>query len=357
MSVFITLLPLIQGKNYCPVANCHQKKAGRYVFLQESGPNYPLPYNAVSRQVNRPFKGKHGRMLYSLLLKPAEFICEACDDTTCPGCGVVCDIKKCFGEFFQQECWCQNEKDIKNETPLWTFNKMISQFQLDNSVSRVFCDEHCNAGSCRGKHMKCKKREEACKPWWWCNLPPPAHADSVEDDEKLWPKNEYESSFLQKKPKSFLQIKNVQQSKVPKLDNDIKNFHFKKGKWSCDAASLPPKIQDTQTLLWYNRGYIIFDAGSCSGESYDHVCYCWDNEAMKHGEDAHMTQKRCNGSCQLGQCKNKTCAHTPPSHTLKSDDDDDNRGDNAYIEKMGQKLLKSTEETMDEPTGWNTDPH
>lgn len=329
-----------QQHGQCPVAACHWAAQGQgQVFLQESRPNEPLPYLNLVRQKNQPFTAPDGQRLYWLTLKPAEFICLECDEETCPGCGVVCDVKKCFGQFFEQECWCREKKDVEKETPLWTFNKKQSEFLVDNSVQRMFCDDKCGSGACAIQKFQCKTREDACKPWWWCNLPPPMareqkHEKEVGASEKAWPTDKFRESFLQKKGLM---------SESRTFDkNDINNFSFKKGRWSCSSASLPPKIQDPETYLWKDRGYIVFDTSSCKGSTYEHACYCWDNASYQRGFDPNTELKRCDKECSYGNCEKKTCAPQPPPE-LKPEP----LGDPLAIEAAGQKTLKSQEPVMD----------
>jgi hypothetical protein len=325
----------------CPNAQCHmqppkEKKkasdgAAKYFgsFLQESSelwePNVALPAGA---QPERPYKDKvhetdpdSGVSLYNLAFKPGHFMCSKCDTGTCPNCNTVCDLSSCVGEFYTQECWCRKESQVKLKTPTWWFRQYDSRWLLHDTVRRTHCDSDCSGGICDMPGLQCKKREEACRPWWWCGLNPPTEElrEKTQDD---WPTGfEYTESmtFVQEsavKTPSFLQRES---SEVRRSGgdqefeaNDFGLFSFKLGSWECERAAYPPKIQDATTYLWNERGYIVFDSPACKGGEFDTKCYCWDNFEYLQGNDPKTSELHCDSGCGLGPCAGNTCASSPP---------------------------------------------
>jgi len=327
----------------CPNAQCHvqppkEKKkaadgAAKYFgsFLQESSelsePNVALP---VEITPERPYKDKvhetdpdSGVSLYNLAFKPGHFMCSKCDTGTCPNCNTVCDLSSCVGEFYTQECWCRKESQVKLKTPTWWFRKYDSRWLLHDTVRRTHCDSDCTGGICDMPGLQCKRREEACRPWWWCGLNPPTEEmrEKTEDD---WPTGfEYTESmtFVQEaavKTPSFLQrgTSEVRRSGATGDQefeaNDFGLFSFKLGSWECERGAFPPKIQDATTYLWNERGYIVFDSPACKGGEFDTTCYCWDNFEYLQGNDPKTSELHCDSGCGLGPCAGNTCSSSPP---------------------------------------------
>jgi hypothetical protein len=334
----------------CPVAQCHvqppkEKKtaadgAAKYFgsFLQESSelsePNVPLPVDITPE---RPYKDKvhetdpdSGVSLYNLAFKPGHFMCSKCDIGTCPNCNTVCDLASCIGEFYTQECWCRKESQVKLKTPTWWFRQYDSRWLLHDTVRRTHCDDDCTGGICDMPGLQCKRREEACRPWWWCGLNPPTEEmrEKTEDD---WPTGfEYTESmtFLQEaavEAPAFLQRATSEvrrtgsEVQVSKGDdeqkfeaNDFGLFSFKLGSWECGRGAFPPKIQDATTYLWNERGYIVFDSPACKGGEFDTKCFCWDNFEYLKGNDPKTSELHCDSGCGLGPCAGNTCASSPP---------------------------------------------
>jgi len=336
----------------CPNSQCHvqppkEKKkasegAAKYYgsFLQESSelwePNVPLPVDITPE---RPYKDKvhetdpdSGVSLYNIAFKPGHFMCSKCDTGTCPNCNTMCDLSSCVGEFYTQECWCRKESQVKLKTPTWWFRQYDSRWLLHDTVRRTHCDSDCTGGICDMPGLQCKRREEACRPWWWCGLDPPSEEmrEKTEDD---WPTGfEYTESmtFLQEaavKTPAFLQratsevrrtsseerVSSTQGDDEKKFEaNDFGLFSFKLGSWECGRGAFPPKIQDPATYLWNERGYIVFDSPSCQGGEFDTKCYCWDNFEYLQGNDPKTSELHCDSGCGLGPCAGNTCASSPP---------------------------------------------
>ena len=103
----------------------------------------------------------------------------------------------------------------------------------------------------------------------------------------------YSESFLQVKSKSNLRMESsmelqmgngmsmmsaAQVAGIRKMEaNDMDKFKFGDGRWVCEDGGLPPKIQNPNTYLWNDRGYIVFPKAACTGGAFDSQCYCWDN--------------------------------------------------------------------------------
>jgi len=292
--MLVLLLCVAFGR--CPVQDDHPAPE---VLLEIQEPSYPLPYSTLARKVPKVHEvDKDGHSIYNVDFKPAHFTCLSCDVKTCEANNVVCDVSQCVGQFYENECWCRKDTTARLQTPLWQFRKFDSRFLVDDSVHRFFCDNKCQGGVCDVKGIQCKPRAEACSPWWWCNLPPPKEAQN----NRKWPSDEFRETFLQKKA--------MTERKFEK--NDYDTFQFKNGRWTCQNASLPPKIQDSTTYLWKNRGYIVFDRSSCEGSSFDHQCFCWDNVRYLRGEDALVSAFQCDTKCSYGICEGRTCGQQPP---------------------------------------------
>jgi len=325
--ILVTAVARVSG-GHCPLHHCAAK--GR-VLLQENEPNYALSYSTDARTVHKPHEvGDDGMSSYNIEYKPLDFTCMACDVSTCDGCDVICDLSKCIGKFYHEECWCRHQKDVEEKTPMWKFREFDSRFLVDDSVHRFFCDDKCQKGACGMKSLQCKKREEACSPWWWCNLPPP-----LKDREKEWPSDSFHESFLQKSA-----------AKRPKLEkNDIYALKFKTGRWKCGSGSLPPKIRDPETYLWKDRGYIVFKRDSCKGSSFEKKCHCWDNVRYLKGQDPGVVTATCDNQCLFGECEGRTCACQPPVKFVLEPEAP--ALDVLAIEEAGQKELNNHGPTMD----------
>lgn len=305
----ITQQLTVAGTERCPLEACRRKNAkihhGKQALLQTSEPNYALPYSTLARKVNKVHDvDDEGHSLYNVDFKPADFTCLKCDVKTCETCNVVCDLSMCVGKFYEHECWCRKDTSVRLETPLWQFRDFDSRFLVDDSVHRFFCDKKCGQGVCGLKGIQCMSREEACHPWWWCNLPPPKEEQKTE-----WPTDQYRETFMQKE--SFLH-KVMKKSKTQFEKNDLDAFKFKNGRWVCDSAALPPKIQDSTTYLWKDRGYIVFEGHSCKGMTFEHQCYCWDEFKYLRGDDANVGAFKCDDKCLFGSCEGQTCGDKPP---------------------------------------------
>lgn len=95
--------------------------------------------------------------------------------------------------------------------------------------------------------------------------------------------------------------------------NDIGNFQFGDGRWTCNDAGLPPKIQNSETYMWEDRGYIIFPKDSCSGGAFEQQCFCWNEFKRLKGEDPLISQTVCESTCTHGGCDNfPKCGKSPP---------------------------------------------
>jgi len=248
----------------------------------------------------------------------------ACDVGTCAGCDIICDISQCLGEFYEQECWCRKDVDIKLKKPLWWFREYDSKFLTHDTVYQMFCDDNCGGGICDTKGLTCKKRDDGCKPWWWCNAPPPK-VDNLDPKDGWGAGFSYSTSMvlaqtnmkLEKEHKETnndvaslnarlrtmrSQISNASNTskvaphghqltsalqmsdaiarhedtahgaassgkdKKRKFEpNDFGKMKFQPGRFVCESAALPPKVQNPKSYLWVDRGYIVLDRFSCRG--------------------------------------------------------------------------------------------
>jgi len=119
----------------CPVASCLGGAAEAAAGAETEGGN-----------------PAHGP--FNVTFKPGHFVCKSCDASACEGCALLCDLKQCTGEFFEQQCWCE-EGSLRKQT------------------HKVYCDQDCSGGICDNPRFRCRSRQDACQPWWWCGEPPP----------------------------------------------------------------------------------------------------------------------------------------------------------------------------------------
>jgi len=323
--------------------------------------------------------------IYDVDFKPGHFTCMSCDVGTCAGCDIICDLSQCLGEFYEQECWCRKDTDVKLKKPLWWFREYDSKFLTHDTVYQMFCDKNCGGGICDTKGLMCKKREDGCKPWWWCNSPPP-NKDNLDPKDGWGDGFSYSKSMVlaqmnmktEKKSKEsdddvaslnarlkVMMSKTVQASNESKNafdghrfrkkvslaetdlqtsdvttrnertahsessnkkekrkfePNDFGKMKFKPGRFVCEAAALPPKVQNPKSYLWVDRGYLVLDRFSCRGSLFNNKCQCWDNFAYKRGFDPKTSEFMCDDSCTWGQCEGKTCGKKAPPPLPKPTD-------------------------------------
>lgn len=232
---------------------------------------------------------------------PAHFTCTSCDQAACAGCkNVICDLSKCVGKFYSQECWC---------------NKPANP-----TIDKFFCDSDCTGGLCNTEGLKCKTRESACKPWWWCKLPPPKEPEQETVSSHL-----QVPSFLQKiashrqggcsQHESSQRLnERLEQArahlKAPK--KQIDEFDFQDGEFVCESALLPSPDEDPVTLATTPAGFIVLDGKTCTGGFFKSNCFCYDKFLYLRGEDPKTTELQCDDGCGNGPCGGKTCGKEPP---------------------------------------------
>jgi len=371
----------------CPVRNCRgiPKKDLKFKpsFIETSSsskvaePNEALPIEIESETPYKVFEvdEETGMSIYEVDFKPGHFTCMACDVGTCAGCDIMCDVSQCLGEFYTQECWCRKDRDVKLKKPLWWFREYDSKWMTHDTVYQMFCDENCGGGICDTKGLTCKTRQEGCKPWWWCDLPPP-RTDNLNPADGWGDGFSYSTSMTlaQKNMKTELQSthqeSDVAENDVKSLNrrlkamrtnqtlppapqahargrrlrsskavsalqtslsashkntgaassstgrdfepNDFNKLQFQAGRFVCEAAALPPKVQNPNSYLWVDRGYLIFDRFSCRGSLFKYKCFCWDNFLYLQGKDPMTSEFQCDDSCNWGQCEGRTCGKGPP---------------------------------------------
>lgn len=95
--------------------------------------------------------------------------------------------------------------------------------------------------------------------------------------------------------------------------NDKGKFKFGDGRWVCEDGGLPPKIQDPDTYLWDDRGYIVFPKSACKGGAFDTQCYCWDKVRWANHKDPMTSEAMCDSTCGYGACESfSACGPNPP---------------------------------------------
>merc|ERR1719247_1524839 len=94
--------------------------------------------------------------------------------------------------------------------------------------------------------------------------------------------------------------------------NDFGTMKFQPGRFVCESAALPPKVQNPDSYLWEDRGYLVLDRFSCKGSLFDKKCLCWDDFAYLQGGDPKTSQFMCDDTCTWGQCEGKKCGKKAP---------------------------------------------
>lgn len=259
----------------CPLANCPNNEEGTSLLELSS-------------------KKASSKMKCGNTFTPAHFTCSSCDVSTCKGCkNVVCDVSKCIGKFFTQECWCTK--------PLGA-----------GAVDKIFCDSDCTGGLCNTQGLTCKTRESQCKPWWWCNLPPPKEADSFLQTSAC-AKKESSSSLMERFEKAKAHALSTSAVEAPAaMKKQISAFSFQPGSFVCESAMLPQPDEDPVTLAQTPPGFIVLDGNTCQGGYFLKQCFCYDKFKYLRGEDPITSELMCDDGCGLGDCQGKTCGKEPP---------------------------------------------
>lgn len=264
----------VRARSSCPLANCHNANN------VDSGAASLLEVSSESRGCGQTFM-------------PAHFTCSHCDVQACKGCNnVICDVSKCIGKFYTQECWCTKP--------------------LNPAVDKFFCDDDCSGGLCNTNGLTCLPREKACKPWWWCKLPPPKEPDSFlqKGSSRACSKKESGRRLNERLKQTKAHLVAKEASLVAK--RQIDDFSFQPGEWVCDSALLPKPDENPLTLAQTAAGFIVMDGNSCSGGFFKSKCYCYDKFKYFRGQDAMVTELDCDESCGSGPCGGKSCGKEPP---------------------------------------------
>lgn len=266
---------------------------------------------------------------FGVTYTPGEFTCMACDVTTCPDCGYMCDIAQCVGKFFSQECWCRGgNQDMPTAQEMWTLNKGTNKFVEEAGVQKFVCDDDCSGGICDEKGLKCEPRAKACKPWWWCGELPP-RINFMQKDSSRSSRARLRSQSLRSESSDSMNARfltarsaakaranaTLQSVATANEDNVAANYRDLKisaVRYTCGVAALPPKVQDPVSRLWVDRGYVIFEKASCKGASFDQKCYCWDNFKYLQGKDPMTSMMMCDSECSQGSCDGKKCGTEQP---------------------------------------------
>lgn len=292
----------------CPVRNCLPKQPlGAAALAVPTGPPVALPeptfFPRPCGTPGQPYCGY--KRAFDVTYKPGHFVCTGCDVSACEGCSIICDLTLCVGEFFTQECWCQ-----EGETA---------------APQRVFCDSSCSGGVCDTKGLTCRRREDACKPWWWCGVAPPVRPtpkprppeESLLQERLEWHRDartRHGHHGGLRRGGSALALRAEQSRQPPSPgENDIDHYDFRRGRFLCGSAALPPRAEDPATGELMERGYIILDRRSCVGSLYNSQCYCYDAFQYLRGDKPTASELWCDAACKWGPCDGRTCASEPPT--------------------------------------------
>jgi len=230
-------------------------------------------------------------VVYGADYKPARFSCTMCDTMLCESCAVFCDVRRCMGEFYKQECWCED-----------TTPGSLAKTQ------KVFCDGDCMGGVCDTPKLKCRKKSAACKPWWMCGpLQFLQRRARVQRHGQLRASSQSDAHNRQAPVPGAPPA-----AALPNLTAAKTRFEFKLSRFTCESAAMPPKVWDNMHFQWVDRGYLVFDKQACVGTVFEQKCFCWDKFKYLSGEDPLTSEMQCDPACSLGACAGRMCGRNPP---------------------------------------------
>jgi len=292
LSSFLLLVPcLVAGATVrartCPLGNCQNSyNADTPRASEGDGAHYNYDFLELASTKSKA----KSQMGCGQTFTPAHFTCSSCDKQTCSGCNnVICDLSKCIGKFFSQECWCKAP--------------------LNPKVDKFFCDDDCSGGSCNTKGLTCQTREKACKPWWWCKLPPPKESflqKMTSTRSGACAKRESSAHLNERLEKARAQLKTTA------IKRQIADFDFQPGEFVCESALLPQPDEDPVTLAEMPAGFVVMDGNTCSGGFFKKNCFCYDKFLYLRGQDPKVTELQCDAGCGQGPCGGRTCGTEPP---------------------------------------------
>jgi len=247
-------------------------------------------------------------LVYGAEYKPARYTCTMCDTMLCEGCSIFCDMKWCMGEFFKQECWCDDTTDPLAKT------------------KKVFCDGDCMGGVCDTPKLKCRKKSAACKPWWMCGpLQFLQRRAKIQRHGRL--RKTLQSGGRGRQapvagappgappgvpPPGAPPGAPLPPGMAPNLTALQTRFEYKLSRFTCESAAMPPKVWDNAHFQWVDRGYLVFDKQACVGTVFKQKCFCWDKFRYLSGDDPLTSELQCDPACNLGVCAGRTCGKNPP---------------------------------------------
>jgi len=238
-------------------------------------------------------------LVYGADYKPGKFTCSMCDTTLCEGCAVFCDVKRCMGETYKQECWCED-----------TTPGSLAETQ------KVFCDGDCMGGVCDTPKLKCRKKSEACKPWWMCG-----GLNFLQRKARVQRHGQLRASSQSGGQSRQAPVPGAPPGAPPGLPPGLNatnltqvntRFEYKLSRFTCESVAVPPKVWDNAHFQWVDRGYLVFDMQACMGTVFEQKCFCWDKFRYLSGEDPMTSELQCDPACSLGGCAGRECARNPP---------------------------------------------
>lgn len=273
---------------------------------------------------------------YTIMWQVGKFTCTSCDETTCPGCGVLCDIKSCSGGLGLKDCLCT--RGLSPSSP-------PGGAGADTTVEKLQCDDKCSVGACGEPGLSCALAESGCDPWWKCSAPPPGDMVGIKVKEAPPamlqrssrralrgnagvlaaggeartepPQGSQELALLEAGARSDAVAEAMSAASASKSaqlppPGPLANFAMQLSRYTCSSAALPPKIMNPITFQNMSRGYILFERSSCVGAAFDTMCFCWDNFKLLKGEDPMTSSMTCDAECGSGPCDGQTCSKDPP---------------------------------------------
>mmetsp|Transcript_52857 Transcript_52857/g.123690 ORF Transcript_52857/g.123690 Transcript_52857/m.123690 type:complete len:312 (+) Transcript_52857:109-1044(+) len=252
--------------------------------------------------------------------KPAHFSCTSCDVTSCDGQHLICDLAQCTGQMLMEECWCTQDPSATTSPAVkLLFSAAAGLGASSDGVIRVHCDENCLGGACDTAGLQCRKKAEACQPWWLCSEEPPVPS-LLEVSSSQLVQNHGRDHALRG-------LRHRLRRKVLRAEElSSRQYNFQPASFKCDTAFIPPMVEEAVTHKLKPAGVIVLDKRACSGSVLQTKCVCWDNHRYLLGEDPFASDFLCDASCQIGVCGGRTCAlHAPlplqPSDTAEVDVD------------------------------------
>mmetsp|Transcript_46239 Transcript_46239/g.100517 ORF Transcript_46239/g.100517 Transcript_46239/m.100517 type:complete len:286 (-) Transcript_46239:150-1007(-) len=242
----------------------------------------------------------------SKAFRPGHFTCTSCDAVSCEKCGIVCDLSKCIGQFYDQECWC-HDKGAPDTRAEWQLGPDYTW--VTPGIQRHMCSRSCTGGGCDDANIQCRKKEDVCEPWWFCGSEPPKERNKQVSLEQIGAELR---SHLEK-PATRLRL-NFQERRIRRRFGASEKAHVREASsQALGSLSFIPSMLICQNAALLQTdavaegNLVVLDPKSCSGSQFSSECFCWDNFKLLRGEDPMTSELMCDSKCGSGPCLGRSC--------------------------------------------------